>query len=1079
GQVTEYTYSRVHNAAKLYTDNKTTDAGNITDLAGSLPAQLHSASQFIPGSGFLVVNEKLMPANTWYPRFYDVLDSGYRQITTYIDQAGASKTLPGTGLPNLTRILTFGDWLVILRDSSSIPTGQTAAVRKYNGYFFKFENHQFKLKWYQKEWEGSTYIGKGITLGMDIQIAGPYMLTSYVENNLKVINVYRYDPANATNSAWNTNLVYTKTDELPSADLILTVNGLIIKRGLVPILMCFKATGVVELPFTLPGECRGFYDIRVLGDKIAIKTVCGEAPNVGKFTYIFFTFTGNANMITRLSSFASKLTESGGYLDPRDQLWANDKWIGVYKKSTNRIQFTNWAMTESYTADNLANTYTNGFENGYFVGNAFIGTYRFNLGYAFSFKCIPLVPNVATDFGNTTHKNFDYYDAKTSTNTYFNNSFMPNFTSNNVRHQFQLTPNNAIYRERTLVCPNPMFTPNVSAAQYALPSDVTIISGGKSDGTEFVDVNGDGLPDIVHARAGTNKTYLNSGGSGFKEDANYKILEGSLDDGSVRLIDVNGDRLVDVVFAKDGIRHTYINTGRGFSTTISTNYSLPYDFMTSGKDAGTILVDINGDGLVDVANGYYLNPKQVCLNTGTAFASATTTDYPFSHALDWADGTRFIDLDGNGFPDLVHANEYSYKAGYPNQKTMLNYGYFLNTTDVPSFYSKRWLNYHTVGDKANLGSMFIDMNGDGLVDHIYANQNIKESYINSGSGFGSNVSNYQIPEANLIWDGKEDGSTIIDINLDGLPDFIYSKNSTKRVFVNDGGLFNTTDKSLTYNLPCEFVTNNIQDVVFTDINGDGAVDIIKGTDGTKAVYLNNSKLVDNCYFNSLNNKPNQLFSNFYTDVVSKVVVKQSTTVKATTDFKYIDPNPSTNDADIPDVFESPGVTDYFTLDKASNYVRNIKSCVISDQGTYSITYAYGDVLSYPAKTGLEQTTATCKVSELDGAPYIQRTYKSDNTLLSSSESYWNSYTTTTWPLDFYQPRLLKSVQVNDKIKSTQEMTYDALGYVNKIKSTAPDGQIAYKFQQQAYLSYAGMSQTGDNILDPVSYEQTFVSGNAD
>ena len=136
----------------------------------------------------------------------------------------------------------------------------------------------------------------------------------------------------------------------------------------------------------------------------------------------------------------------------------------------------------------------------------------------------------------------------------------------------------------------------------------------------FEDVNGDGQVDLLYAErnGGSNKsvTYLNTG-VGWTESpvAEYKIPLDALVDptsGEVgfRFLDLNADGLVDVAFHRltadeKSVKGAYLNTGRGWDPKIVDEYAPRLPFSQEGRvDLGVRPLDLNGDGIVDLAQTY-------------------------------------------------------------------------------------------------------------------------------------------------------------------------------------------------------------------------------------------------------------------------------------------------------------------------------------------------------------------------------------------------------------------------------------------------------------------------------------------
>jgi hypothetical protein len=219
---------------------------------------------------------------------------------------------------------------------------------------------------------------------------------------------------------------------------------------------------------------------------------------------------------------------------------------------------------------------------------------------------------------------------------------------------------------------------------------------------ELIDLDGDRLPDLV---AGFKHPYSeatdvfevwrNTGG-GWRLDTSISLPshsngtrlfldEGQRDSGaSIQWADVNGDGLADIIFtrlrgAANG-SETFLSTGRGF--VLSSEWRIPSEALFDRDgDSGFRLIDMNGDGLLDVLYSRQISgTKQAGLfvNNGSGWAAI---DHAVVDALPpFVDengndlGVRALDVDGNGILDVLESYVTSDAPGTTRNKVLLNTG---------------------------------------------------------------------------------------------------------------------------------------------------------------------------------------------------------------------------------------------------------------------------------------------------------------------------------------------------------------------------------------------------------------------
>jgi len=278
------------------------------------------------------------------------------------------------------------------------------------------------------------------------------------------------------------------------------------------------------------------------------------------------------------------------------------------------------------------------------------------------------------------------------------------------------------------------------------------------DGVRILDINGDGLPDIVQSQQITSvidkfghtttvwnkNVWLNNGaGWTLNNSSNWKVpvaissenfslggVTPTILDTGVEVVDLNGDGLPDFIQAVPGSMHAWINNGSGW--TQNDTWAPPVYFSNGVFELGVRLVDLNGDGLPDLINSFHDETKTdtnlIYLNTGSGWAlsnwKAPASLEAHGNTGNRDRGVQFVDVNGDGLLDWVESTQ-----GEPGNGTGVVSHVYLNTgsgwSDASSQYSFP-IPFMVVngGDEFNTfttGALFLDMNGDGQPDLVESN----------------------------------------------------------------------------------------------------------------------------------------------------------------------------------------------------------------------------------------------------------------------------------------------------------------------------------------------------------------------
>jgi len=456
------------------------------------------------------------------------------------------------------------------------------------------------------------------------------------------------------------------------------------------------------------------------------------------------------------------------------------------------------------------------------------------------------------------------------------------------------------------------------------------------------------------------------------------------------------------------------------------------------------------------------------------------------------------------------------KAKYSTWIDYVGSNLMVNVTEETN--SNQYSGRHTLGSgetpDANSGHcQFIDINGDGLLDFVFQNHSGDNYWYvryNNGDDTWSGrhtLGNGETPDVD------NNHCQFVDINGDGLLDFVfqnhYSGDDCWYARYNQGDDTWSGRHTLGNCETPDAATGHCQ---FIDINRDGLPDFVfQNHSGDNYWYVRyNASIKEMRPFLAIDN--NNLFNNFSVEMISTVDVKQSGVVQSQTALKYRDPNPGSfsgnwfsgytyhanDDEETPNAFEwyediikvrysllggeceyPMPVENYFILDHTTNTPRNIKNCAIANSGAYTISYQYGSDLMRASGTGLEDP-AVYPMADLEGQPYQINTYNANNQLISRTINYWEAHSEpNNWPFGFVEPRLLKTEQSNYQIKTVDEFDYDGKGLPTENRKIMPDGK---KIVTQTMYMYNYESQ-GDfadsNILTAPFNIYRFIDKNND
>jgi hypothetical protein len=278
--------------------------------------------------------------------------------------------------------------------------------------------------------------------------------------------------------------------------------------------------------------------------------------------------------------------------------------------------------------------------------------------------------------------------------------------------------------------------------------------------------------------------------------------------------DFNNDGYVDLA-VYDSVLHTlqiFLGSSNGTFTAGVSLATTVYSTWT--KDAAYWMVaDINGDGNLDLVNGYtgqvFLGNGNGTFSAGTTLPSMACQGYEFS-----AFQAAIADVNGDGTPDIVITC-----AQYSIVYTLLGSGTGTFSTGPTSNFSAPLVN-------AGIGGFALaDFNGDGKADLFIVGYKGTSNtpnaftalgtgsgtFTKSGSTFGDTISNAPV--------------AVGDFRNVGYPDVVVSNEGVYQSLLDNGTTINSYGAAFTY---------SVSPSLIADFNGDGNLDYMSL--GTNVVY---------------------------------------------------------------------------------------------------------------------------------------------------------------------------------------------------------------------------------------------------
>ncbi|MDF0584144.1 FG-GAP-like repeat-containing protein [Bradyrhizobium yuanmingense] len=302
--------------------------------------------------------------------------------------------------------------------------------------------------------------------------------------------------------------------------------------------------------------------------------------------------------------------------------------------------------------------------------------------------------------------------------------------------------------------------------------------------------------------------------------ANFGVNAGWTDNNTTprMLVDVNGDGLPDVLgFAGSGV-YVSLNTGANFAAQQLWIADFGANVWTNNNQVPRMLADVNGDGLPDIV-GFAGSGVYVSLNTGTSFAAKQLWIADFGANV-WTDNNQvprmLVDVNGDSLPDIV---------GFGGS------GVYVSLNTGTSFAAKQlWIadfGANVWADNNTVPRMLVDVNSDGLPDIVgFAGSGVYVS-LNTGASFAAKqlwIDNFG---SNLWTNNDVYPRMLVDVNGDGLPDVVGFAGAGVYVSLNTGVAFAPIQLWVgNFGINDGWSSNENYPRMLADVNGDGLPDVV-------------------------------------------------------------------------------------------------------------------------------------------------------------------------------------------------------------------------------------------------------------
>ena len=327
-----------------------------------------------------------------------------------------------------------------------------------------------------------------------------------------------------------------------------------------------------------------------------------------------------------------------------------------------------------------------------------------------------------------------------------------------------------------------------------------------------LDMNADGLIDVVGRNRGGSGIFVarNTGAATVFDTDNS---DSSFNSSATFLgtLDVNQDGLPDVAGANDQERRIYLNQSDG-----SFSVANSIDFIPDATR--TDFIDVDRDGVVDALVQLQAQSEVLIYigDDGRSPFLPSAQSIAFGIADDFTTGIAALDVDNDGDTDLLESSN-GVNRIHLNQNGTLDSSFAITSDD---------------DDTRAIAAG--DFNNDGFADVVAVNNGVNKWYPNDlGDG------PFRRAEGGIVIGSSalpSNDVSVVDVDADGLLDLVFANDGVNEIYLNSGAEVPFDATSIAIEIGTQ--QSDSQSVAAIDVTGDGRLDLIFGNSGVDHWYAN-------------------------------------------------------------------------------------------------------------------------------------------------------------------------------------------------------------------------------------------------